>query len=152
MNFSKPSLNSRMDMGHYALNKLASAGAIMLLLTALSWIWPQGSPKPAAILGAKIPLEHWVYGYALIASLAADAVLSFLPYLNRLKQAAVYAAAGFLFFALLVNGSQDALWIRGAAGMIVLLMYLWGKQLFTGQSLFTVFFALVVPLLCWAIL
>ena len=152
MNFGKLGFHGRMDMGHYSLNKLASAGAIMLLLTALSWIWPQGSPKPAAILGAKIPMEHWVYGYALIASLAADAVLSFLPHLSKLKMAAIYAAAGFLFFALVVNGSEDALWIRGAAGIIVLLMYLWGKYVFSSQSLFTVFFALVVPLLCWAVL
>lgn len=142
----------RMDTGFYALNKLASAGAILLLLTIISWLWPSSASKPASILGVSIPLEHWVYGYALIASLAADAIISFLPSLSRIKQAALYGAAGFLFFALFTGGSSDTLWIRGGAGALLLLMYLGGKQTFTNQSLITPFFALVIPLLCWTVI
>lgn len=151
MNLGNRRLNGRMDMGFYSLNKLASAGAILLLLTIISWIWPSGAAKPASIMGISIPLEHWVYGYGLIASLAADAVISFLPSLGRTKQAILYGAAGFLFFAIFSGGSMDAVWVRGVAGIVMLLLYLWGKQAFTNHSLVTPFVALVVPLLCWAV-
>lgn len=152
MNSVKSNSNGRMDMGLYALNKLACAGSILMLLTIVSWMWPQGAASPASILGTAIPLEHWVYGYALTASLAADAVISLVPMLGKMKQATLYGAAGFLFFALLTDGSSNTLWIRGAAGVLMLMMYLGGKPFFTGQSLLTLFFALVAPLLCWSIL
>lgn len=143
-------INGRGEMSYYALNKLASAGAILLLLTVISWLWPSGASKPSSILGVSLPLEHWVYGYALLASLSADAILSLLPSLDRLKQAGLYAAAGFLFFALVTEGGSDTIWIRGVAGVLLLLMYLWGKQTFTNQTLVTPLFALIVPLICWA--
>lgn len=152
MNSGNKRLTGRRDMGFYALNKLACAGAILLLLTILSWVWPSSASSPASILGVSIPLEHWIYGYALIASLAADAILTFLPSLNRMKQAAFYVAAGILFFALFTGGDADTVWVRGVAGALLLLMYLWGKQVFTSQSLMTPVFALVVPLLCWTII
>ncbi|SMF91300.1 hypothetical protein SAMN05661091_5411 [Paenibacillus uliginis N3/975] len=152
MNSGNKRLTGRMDMGFYALNKLACAGAILLLLTIISWLWPASADSPASILGVSIPLEHWVYGYALIASLAADAIISLLPSLNNVKQAALYGAAGFLFFALFTGGDTDTFWVRGLAGAFMLLMYSWGKQTFTSQSLTTPFFALVVPLLCWFVI
>lgn len=152
MNSGNNRLTGRRDMGFYALNKLASAGAILLLLTILSWFWPSGASRPESILGVSIPLEHWVYGYGLIASLAADAIFALLPSLSRMKQAAFSVAAGVMFFALFTEGDTDNIWIRGGAGALLLLMYFWGKQIFTSQSLTTPLFALVIPLLCWTII
>ncbi|WP_054957748.1 hypothetical protein [Paenibacillus dakarensis] len=142
----------RKDIGYYALNKLASAGAILLLFTVISWLLPEASNRLSSILGKSAPIEHWVYGYALIASLTADAALSLLPPVSRLKQAALYAAAGFLFFSLLESTAGNILWNRGVIGVILLLLYFKGKESFTSQSLITLFFALVVPLLCWTVM
>ena len=102
-------------MTFYALNKLASAGIVVLLLSLLGWIWPSSADRASEWLGLYLPQEHWIYGYALTASLAADAILSFLPSLQKGKQAAVYGAVGFLFFALFTGGNPDQIWSRAAA-------------------------------------
>lgn len=151
MNSDIPRRSGRMDMGFYALNKLASAGTVVLLLSLLGWIWPSSADRASEWLGLYLPQEHWIYGYALTASLAADAILSFLPSLQKGKQAAVYGAVGFLFFALFTGGSPDQIWLRAAAGALTLLLFLWGKHNFHSYSLATPFFALAVPLLCWLI-
>lgn len=151
MNTGIPKRSARMDMGFYALNKLASAGIVVLLLSLLDWAWPSGADQASEWLGLYMPQEHWVYGYALTASLAADAVITFLPSLPKGKQAAVYGAVGFLFFALFTGGSPEQLWLRAAAGALTLLIFLWGKHTFSSNSLATPFFALAVPLLCWVI-
>ncbi|MCV4234116.1 hypothetical protein OHJ21_23390 [Virgibacillus sp. LDC1] len=151
MNTGFPKRSGRMDMGFYALNKLASAGVVVLLLSLLDWVWPPGADRASEWLGLYLPQEHWVYGYALTASLAADAILSFLPSLHKGKQAAVYGAVGFLFFALFTGGNPEQLWLRAAAGALTLLIFLWGKHTFSSNSLATPFFALAVPLLCWVI-
>lgn len=152
MNSSNKRRTGRMDIGYYALIKLASAGAILLLLTIISWLWPDSASRSESILGVSIPLLHWVYGYTLIASLAADAIISLLPSLNNVIQVILNGAVGFLFFALFIGGGTETLWLRGIAGALMLLMYLWGKQAFTSRSLITPFFALVVPLLCLAVI
>ena len=143
--------NGRMDMGFYALSKLASAGAVLCLLSLLHWLWPEQAASPSSIVGIKLPLEHWIYGYALIASLAADAVASFFPSLahSSTKLLALYGIAGFLFFALLTGGGTDSLWIRGMAGAIMLAMYWQGRKVFSAPSLMTLVFALILPLLLW---
>ncbi|KOR76849.1 hypothetical protein [Paenibacillus solani] len=151
MNSEIPRRSGRMDMGFYALNKLASAGIVVLLLSLLGWIWPSSADRASEWLGLYLPQEHWIYGYALTASLAADAILSFLPSLQKGKQAAVYGAVGFLFFALFTGGNPDQIWLRAAAGLLTLLLFLWGKHNFSSYSLATPFFALAVPLLCWLI-
>ena len=115
MNTGIPKRSGRMDMGFYALNKLASAGIVVLLLSLLDWVWPPAADRASEWLGLYLPQEHWVYGYALTASLAADAILSFLPSLHKAKQAAVYGAVGFLFFALFTGGNPEQLWLRAAA-------------------------------------
>ncbi|GAB6928549.1 hypothetical protein JCM10914A_25320 [Paenibacillus sp. JCM 10914] len=143
--------SSRMDMGYYALNKLASSGAIMLILALSGWIWPNGADQLSQWLGISMPHEYWVYGYALTASLVADAILSFIPLQRIPKQAALYGATGFLFFALFLGGPEEQQWARAIVGALTLLMFLWGKHAFSRTSLVTLFFALIIPLLCWVL-
>lgn len=151
MNSGIPNRSSRMDMGSYALNKLASAGIVVLLLSLVDWIWPSSAELASEWLGIYVPQEHWIYGYALTSSLAADAILSFLPSLPKDKQAAVYGAVGLLFFALFTGGTPEQIGYRAAAGALTLLLFLWGKHNFSSYSLATPFFAFAVPLLCWLI-
>jgi len=143
--------SGRMDVGLYALNKLASAGVVLLLLTVIGQVWPAGTEKPAELLGLSMEQKEWVYGYALIASLVADALLSLLPKRAKSLQIVLYAAVGFGFFALFNGGSPDQLWIRAVLGAVTLLLFLWGKYAFPAHSLITPVFAIAVPLLCWAI-
>ncbi|NMO98138.1 hypothetical protein [Paenibacillus lemnae] len=140
--------NSRMDTGFYAWNKLAGAGMAVLLLTILSWLWPQAAGQSGKILGVSIPMEHWIYGYGLSASLAADAVVSCFPRVGRMKQAALYGAAGFLCFALLTGGSTDTVWVRGAAGILMLMVFWWSRRVLFHHSLMMICLALFVPLFC----
>lgn len=148
MESGKISTNSRMDVGIYALNKLAGAGTVLVLLSLLSWGWPQSWETLSAMLGAEIPMEHWVYGYALIASLVADAIISLLPALSRARQAAIYGAAGFLSFALLTGEDEHMIWLRGVVGMAILLIFVWSRRALATRPLRTILCALIIPLFC----
>ena len=106
-------------------------------------MWPPAADRASEWLGLYLPQEHWVYGYALTASLAADAILSFLPSLHKAKQAAVYGAVGFLFFALFTGGNPGDSGARGGSCNTAHLLV--GKHKFSSNSMATPFFALVVP-------
>lgn len=151
MNFENQQRSGRMDIGAYALNKLAGAGTVLVLLTVISWLLPMGKNEIQllAVLGiSNIPLEHIVYGYAMTASLIADGLIPLLRIRCKVGQAALYAAFGLLFFGGFMEGGQQELWLRAAAGSLMLLGLLWGKYAFSNQSLITPFFALAAPLLC----
>ncbi|MGG1879879.1 hypothetical protein ABDI30_20205 [Paenibacillus cisolokensis] len=152
MNFEhqrRPQRASRMDVGAYALSKLAGAGALLMLLTAFFWLLPLGKNELLAALGVSgIPLEHIVYGYAMTATLVADAITSLLRIRSRASQAALYAACGLLFFGGFMAGSSPELWLRAATGALLLLGMRCGKELFSKPTLWVPFFALIVPLVC----
>ncbi|MBJ9989995.1 hypothetical protein BK138_21410 [Paenibacillus rhizosphaerae] len=150
-----PFISSRLKSGLYALNKLASAGLTLLLLVILSGMLPLQDQLPlASDTDLPIPLSYWVYGYAMTASILADFVLYVLPPLSRDKQISIYAAAGFLcFYALYVHDAAGTDHIASTvAGMCTVLLFYVGKKLFVRDSLITLIFALLVPLLCWGFL
>lgn len=150
-----PFISSRLRSGQYVLNKLASAGMTLLLLLLISGFLPlQGQILTGQEADLPIPLEYWVYGYAMTASILADLVLAVLPSMSRVKQASIYAASGFTcFYVLYVHeaaGSDHSL--AATAGMCTVLLFYIGKKIFPGYSLITPMFALIVPLLCWGFL
>ncbi|MDR9852399.1 hypothetical protein RJP21_02145 [Paenibacillus sp. VCA1] len=145
-------IHARLKSGKYTMNKLASAGLTLLMLTLISRVlpvpetpWYQADPDTA------ISPEIWVYSYAMLISIASDAVLALLPPLNGLKQAALYAAAAYASFYCLFakmpafDGYRE---IAAAAGVCTVLVFFLGKRIFSDRSLLTPFFALVVPLIC----
>ncbi|MEI0736177.1 hypothetical protein VQ056_05140 [Paenibacillus sp. JTLBN-2024] len=56
------------------------------------------TPWNAADPEMSITPEIWVYSYAMLISIASDAILAVLPPLSKMKQAALYAAAGYSAF------------------------------------------------------
>jgi len=145
-------IHARLKSGKYTMNKLASAGLTLLMLMLISRVFPvPETPWNAADPDVSISPEIWVYSYAMLISIASDAILAVLPPLNKMKQAALYAAAGFtVFYCLFVNmpafdGYRE---IAAAAGVCTVLVFFLGKRIFSERSLLTPLFALVVPLLC----
>lgn len=145
-------IHARLKSGKYTMNKLASAGLTLLMLMLLSRVLPMPETPWGAQSGDLfITPEVWVYSYAMLISIASDAILAILPPLSRLKQASLYAAAAYTaFYCLFIrtpefNGYPE---LAAVAGVCTLLVFFTGKRIFSGDSLFTPLFALVVPLIC----
>ncbi|MDR0270728.1 hypothetical protein [Paenibacillus sp.] len=145
-------IHARLKSGRYAMNKLASAGLTLMMLMLLSQVLPMPeTPWSAEITDVSISPEVWVYSYAMLISIASDAVLAIMPTISRLKQASVYVAAAYTaFYCLFVRAPEFDGYpeFAAAAGVCTVLVFFVGKRLFSEYSLFTPVFALVVPLIC----
>ncbi len=145
-------IHARLKSGKYTMNKLASAGLTLLMFLLISRMFPvPETPWNAADPEMSITPEIWVYSYAMLISIASDAILAVLPPLSKMKQAALYAAAAYsAFYGLFAanpafDGYRD---IGAAAGVCTVLVFFLGKRMFSDRSLLTPLFALVVPLIC----
>ncbi|GIP28259.1 hypothetical protein J23TS9_33890 [Paenibacillus sp. J23TS9] len=145
-------IHARLKSGRYTMNKLASAGLTLMMLMLLSRVLPmQETPWGAQSDDLLISPEVWVYSYAMLISIASDAILAVLPPLNRLKQASLYAAAAYTaFYCLFIRTPEFDGYpeLAAAAGVCTILIFFTGKRIFSDHSLFTPLFALVVPLIC----
>lgn len=145
-------IQARLKSGKYTMNKLASAGLTLLMLMLLSRVLPMAhTPWDAPNGEPFVTPEVWVYSYAMLISIASDAILAVLPPLSRLKQAALYAAAAYtVYYCLFIrtpafDGMAE---LAAIAGVCTILVFFTGKRMFSGDSLFTPLFALIVPLIC----
>ncbi|MWV45805.1 hypothetical protein GRF59_19505 [Paenibacillus sp. HJL G12] len=145
-------IHARLKSGKYTMNKLASAGLTLLMLMLLSRVLPLPEmPWGARSDELSMSPEMWVYSYAMLISIASDAILAMLPPLSRLKQAALYAAAAYTaYYCLFIRTPEFDGYpeLAAVAGVCTLLVFFTGKRLFSSDSLFTPLFALVVPLIC----
>ncbi|GAF09449.1 hypothetical protein [Paenibacillus pini] len=87
----------------------------------------------------------------MIAAIAADGILALLPALSNMKQASLYAAAGFISYYS-IYAASDQRWLEAVAGACMVLLFYAGKRTFSNESLMTLFCAVVLPLLCWSLL
>ncbi|MBE9918012.1 hypothetical protein G8C92_28845 [Paenibacillus donghaensis] len=145
-------IHARLKSGKYTMNKLASAGLTLLMVMLLSRMLPiVETPWMAKGTDVAISPEIWVYSYAMLISIATDAILAVMPPINRLKQATMYAAASYVtYYCLFIRTPEFDGYpeLAAVAGVCTVLIFFTGKRLFSEQSLLTPVFALLVPLIC----
>lgn len=145
-------LTWRLDIGYYALNKLACSGLAFLLIILAVHAWDDWtSAQPSLFDTFPVPPAHFVYGYAMLASIAADLIIVILRPLSRFKQFLLYAVSGISCMAFLPRTSDELVTqhvgVALVAGVIVLAIYYGGKLLFSRQPLLLPLFAWIIPII-----
>ncbi|MGG4218986.1 hypothetical protein ABEW32_12270 [Paenibacillus jamilae] len=147
----------RMELGCYALNKLACGGLIFGLLWLYCYLTEEitGLPVTLADNSGELTAQLWAYGYALPAALAADALRDLSPWLRKPEQFTLYLAVGFGVFLLLGSLMSPAgtgiLWSNGLAGAGITLLYYGGRHWLNRDYEIQIMLAFLLPLLLWII-
>ncbi|WDM22525.1 hypothetical protein [Paenibacillus polymyxa] len=147
----------RMELGCYALNKLACGGLVFGLLWIYCYLAEEITGIPLTIAGnsGELTAQLWAYGFALPAALAADALGDLLPWLRKPEQLTLYLAAGFSVFLLLGSLMSPAgtgiLWSNGIAGAGITLLYYGGRHWLNREYGLQIMLAFLLPLLLWPI-
>ena len=145
-------LTWRLDFGYYVLNKLACSGLAFLLIILAVHAWDDWTrAQPSLFDTLPVPPAHFVYGYAMPASIAADLLIAILRPISRFKQILLYAVSGISCMAFLprTSGELVAQNVSGAlaAGVLVLAVFYVGKLLFSKQPLLLPLFAWIIPII-----
>jgi hypothetical protein len=157
-----PKMPWRMELGCYALNKLACGGLVFGLIWAYCYIVEAMTGIPVTIAGnsGELTAQLWAYGFALPAALAADALHDLLPWLRTSERLTLYLAAGFSIFLLLGSfispEGTGVLWSNGIAGIVITLLYYRGRHYagrlwLSGGFGVQIILAFLLPLLLWSI-
>ncbi|MBO3283112.1 hypothetical protein MKY98_02390 [Paenibacillus sp. FSL M8-0228] len=147
----------RMELGCYALNKLACGGLVFGLLWVYCYLTEEVIGVPLTIAGnsGELTAQLWAYGFALPAALAADALCDLLPWLHKPEQLTLYLAAGFSVFLLLGSLMSPAgtgiSWSNGIAGAGITLLYYGGRHWLNREYGLQIMLAFLLPLLLWPI-
>ncbi|WP_348624182.1 hypothetical protein ABFT51_02415 [Paenibacillus peoriae] len=147
----------RMELGCYALNKLACGGLVFGLLWIYCYLTEEITGIPLTIAGnsGELTAQLWAYGFALPAALAADALRDLLPWLRKPEQLTLYLAAGFSVFLLLGSFMSPAgtgiSWSNGIAGAGITLLYYGGRHWLNREYGLQIMLAFLLPLLLWPI-
>ncbi|MDP1513124.1 hypothetical protein L8C07_26035 [Paenibacillus sp. CMAA1739] len=147
----------RMELGCYALNKLACGGLVFGLLWLYCYLTEEITGLPVTIAGnsGELTAQLWAYGFALPAALAADALYDLLPWLRKPEQFTLYLAVGFSVFLLLGSLMSSAgtgiLWSNGMAGAGITLLYYGGRHWLNREYGVQIILAFLLPLLLWII-
>lgn len=146
----------RMELGCYALNKLACGGLVFGLLWIYCYLTEEITRIPVTIAGnsGELTAQLWAYGFALPAALAADVLCDFLPWLRKPEQLSLYLAAGFSIFVLLGTlispaGAGIFSWSNGIAGSAITLLYYGGRHWLNRGYGAQIMLAFLLPLLLW---
>ncbi|MEK5507603.1 hypothetical protein MKX46_17955 [Paenibacillus sp. FSL P4-0113] len=147
----------RMELGCYALNKLACGGLVFGLLWVYCYLTEEITGIPLTIAGnsGELTAQLWAYGFALPAALVADALCDLLPWLRKPEQLTLYLAAGFSVFLLLGSLMSPAgtgiSWSNGIAGAGITLLYYGGRHWLNREYGLQIMLAFLLPLLLWPI-
>lgn len=147
----------RMELGCYALNKLACGGLVFGLLWMYCYLAKEITGMPVTIAGnsGELTAQLWAYGFGLPAALAADVLLDFLPWLRRPEQISLYVVTGFSIFLLLGSWlspeGAGVSWSSGIAGAGITLLYYGGRHWRNREYGVQILLAFLLPLLLWPI-
>ncbi|MBE3650763.1 hypothetical protein [Paenibacillus polymyxa] len=147
----------RMELGCYALNKLACGGLVFGLLWVYCYLTKEITGLPVSIAGnsGELTAQLWAYGFALPAALTADALRDLLPWLRKPEQFTLYLAVGFSVFLLLGSLMSPAgtgiSWSNGMAGAGITLLYYGGRHWLNREYGVQIMLAFLLPLLLWII-
>ncbi|MGG1940019.1 hypothetical protein ABFY57_10020 [Paenibacillus polymyxa] len=147
----------RMELGCYALNKLACGGLVFGLLWVYCYLTEEITGLPVSIAGnsGELTAQLWAYGFALPAALTADALRDLLPWLRKPEQFTLYLAVGFSVFLLLGSLMSPAgtgiSWSNGMAGAGITLLYYGGRHWLNREYGVQIMLAFLLPLLLWII-